>query len=616
MSGAFKIVASTTDIIRGDVVELNVTDGKGKPVFKAFTWKFDDPYGEPNVDLEIIDPETEEPVISTAAPPVYWSTANRAPGRYTIHVIEDGRTKNQISLQTTLQVKPAAAVTVAMSRTQKPLTPDVSLWTLIRQSSEGTSFNNYEKFIEALLCLAAATNLNNPPEATRDALAKRRLLPFNDADAYRILKVATEAFIEVQCAVLDPDHGLKFTSGDSVNTSRRLGTRVSPADLRGLASEYLGDESLLPYIAVLVDKLRAAGLSGRFRERLFRDAKTIDDNPFDEGRCEDIERKRAYPCLLELIWSYWHEEGMLVQTLAAITRRFQNVRAVGTIDPLVNLEIDFLRPINNILWGYLQDEQHRLGLMRRAYEYDHHYGITVHGRAVGTVRGADSRSKFLEAFHNLLYLCGIFYKEDDDTTIVADGFTVLHALKEVHLLLSQGAHNQFGDLPSTARQEMLVQQWILARPEFREYLPTRNSVAYPEKWMDRVDAMKALQGWTDVSVLHFSNLGIFGERILLSIRYGHWNDVIDPNQAANWARFWRQEVQGYTHAYRAVTGVDLTIEVTDPIQASARYLPPAIHLRNRLAGQQRRQLAAGGAYADAPAVPMRQLVRRGPRRPL
>ena len=38
--------------------------------------------------------------------------------------------------------------------------------------------------------------------------------------------------------------------------------------------------------------------------------------------------------------------------------------------------------------------------------------------------------------------------------------------------------------------------------------------------MDRVDAMKKLQGWTDTSVLHFRNLGVFGEQILLSIRYG------------------------------------------------------------------------------------------------
>ena len=111
--------------------------------------------------------------------------------------------------------------------------------------------------------------------------------------------------------------------------------------------------------------------------------------------------------------------------------------------------------------------------------------------------------------------------------MIADGFPVLNALKEVHLILSQGAHNQFGDLPSTARIEMLMQQWLLARPEFREFLPTRIMVAYPEPWMDRVDAMKKLQGWTDTSVLHFRNLGMFGEQILLSIRYGDWNDVDD-----------------------------------------------------------------------------------------
>ena len=88
-------------------------------------------------------------------------------------------------------------------------------------------------------------------------------------------------------------------------------------------------------------------------------------------------------------------------------------------------------------------------------------------------------------------------------------------------------------------------------------------VAYPERWMDRVDAMKSLQGWTDASVLHFRDLGEFGEQILLSIRFGDWSDVNDPLQAANWARFWRPEIQGYIHAYRAVTGVDLTADVSD-----------------------------------------------------
>ena len=154
----------------------------------------------------------------------------------------------------------------------------------------------------------------------------------------------------------------------------------------------------------------------------------------------------------------------------------------------------------------------------------------------------------------------------------------------MHLILSQGAHNQFGDLPSTARIEMLMEQWMLARPEFREFLPTRLMTAYPEPWMDRVDAMKKLQGWTDASVLHFRNLAIFGEQVLLSIRWGHWSDVQEPLQAFNWARFFRPQIQGYSHAYRAVTGVDMAVDSAD---AKADATLPSVLLQRRLATQQR-----------------------------
>jgi len=87
---------------------------------------------------------------------------------------------------------------------------------------------------------------------------------------------------------------------------------------------------------------------------------------------------------------------------------------------------------------------------------------------VPRLRSADSRSKFLEAFHHLLHRCSIFYKEDNDTTVIADGFALLNALQEVHILLAEGANNQFGDLPWTARAEMLMQQWLLSRPEMRD----------------------------------------------------------------------------------------------------------------------------------------------------
>jgi hypothetical protein len=168
----------------------------------------------------------------------------------------------------------------------------------------------------------------------------------------------------------------------------------------------------------------------------------------------------------------------------------------------------------------------------------------------------DTRSAFPGAFHDLLRLCTTFYKQDDDTTVKADALPTLNALTKVHLMLAEGQHHHFGDLPSTARIEMLVQQWLLARPELREFLPNGASVAYPEPWLGRVEAMKKLQGWTDTSVLHFRNLGVFGEQILLGIRWGFWSDV-QPSQAANWARFFRPQIQGYAHAYQAVAGIHL-----------------------------------------------------------
>ncbi|MET0983036.1 MAG: hypothetical protein ABWY02_13115 [Telluria sp.] len=467
-------------------------------------------------------------------------------------------------------------VTVSMSRTETEPTEDLALWTLIRNSTDALSFTNYLHFIDGVFCHKDALNTGSELERNRfgakkamlDTLRNKRFLPFVDAEAYRVLKAATEAFVMVNCGVI---HDVF----DDDENNRYLDRRDIPSglNLKQLFGRYIERESginMLPYLAVLRRKLPDIGI--------------VQPKEPDEDLCFGIiQKKLSNPCMIELIWSYWQEEGMLVQSMNAITRRFQNVRG-GAADPLSNLEIDPLRPLNNLIWGYTQDEQHRLSVMRRNYEYDHHYGVRLAGRAIREFRPADSRSKFLEAFHFLLRLCSSFFRQDDDTTVKADAFPVLNALKEVHLILSQGAHNQFGDLPSTARVEMMMQQWLLARPEFREFLPTRIMVAYPEPWMDRVDAMKKLQEWTDTSVMHFRNLAIFGEQLLLSIRYGNWSDIYEPTPAFNWTRFWRPQIQGYIHAYRAATGVDLAGEGRDPV---AEGTLPSILLRQRLERQVR-----------------------------
>ncbi|WP_256080947.1 hypothetical protein [Massilia sp. YIM B04103] len=475
----------------------------------------------------------------------------------------------------------SGTVGVSLTRTETEPTEDLPLWTLIRNSTEALSFNNYLQFIDQLFCGGGGdlteferARFPNKNKAFQ-SLKLRRALPFNDAESYRVLKAATEAFVMVNCGVLNTPLAFDPTEDAAYLDRRDIPNTGNLSEV--LANDYL--ESVdgvptLPYLAVIRRKLPDIPIT------------MSSGMEHEADLCFGIIQERlANPCLLELIWSYWHEEGMLVQSMNAITQRFQNLRAPGIgPDPLANTEIDMLRPLNNLLWGYTQDEQHRLTVVRRNYEYDHHYGIRLDGKAVRHFRPADSRSQFLEAFHHLLRLLTSFYKQDDDTTVKADAFPVLNALKEVHLILSQGAHNQYGDLPSTARIEMLMQQWLLARPEFREFLPTRVMVAYPEPWMDRVDAMKKLQGWTDTSVMHFRSLAMFGEQLFLSIRYGNWSDIYESTQAFNWARFWRPQAQGYIHAYRAATGVDLSVDGSD---AAADSTLPSVLLRQRLSQQQR-----------------------------
>jgi hypothetical protein len=463
-------------------------------------------------------------------------------------------------------------VRVVLQRSATFPTTDQGLWPAIRLHTDRIAFDRYSEFINRVLCAGGpddALDMGAPTirERRQDLLDRPTI---HGVDSFEVLRTATEVFLILEC-------GLAIGPGDvfdPIAEESRLGTRVTPADLTARLQQYLGARGTLPYLARIVDAL--LGLDGAARrERL----------PY----CDLILRRRfTCPSLLELIWSYWHEEGMLVQTLNVIALRFQNRSRGGGRDPLAHLAIDPLRPLNNLLWGYVQSEYKRLSVPRRAYEYDHHYGLSLYGKAVPVVRSADSRSKFLEAFHNLLYRVSIFYHEDADTTVIADGFPLLTALREVHLILAEGAHNQFGDLPWTARVEMLIEQWLLARPEIQAFLRGRAMVPYREAWMGQVDTMKRLQGWTDTTITHFNDLATWGEQIILSIRYGDWIDVNDQEQAKNWARYWRPEVQGYIHAYRAATGVDLAADTVGAAKASERYLPPSVHLRNRLVEQQRR----------------------------
>jgi hypothetical protein len=508
---------------------------------------------------------------------------------------------------------------VTLNRAATVPTGDQALWTSIRNRTNAIAFPRYAEFIQRVL---VPTSAKGPPDqgapastpgSSEDAgqmgepsvddrlLDLSRRPTIHGADAYHLLRMATQAFLLFECGVVvrpprDAGDGRFGADTDPIPDELLRGTNFNDfAAAQGALLTYLqrdvsigsSSERVLPYLK----RIAGALLTTRTRNEAL---------PFDEAI---LQHRFTRPSMLELIWSYWHEQGMLVQTMNTIALRFQN-RRNGARDPLANLALDPLRPLNNLLWGFLQDEPNRLTVKRRAYEYDHEYGLSLQGKAVAELASAESRSKFIESFHNLLHRAAVFYQEDADTTLVSDGFPLLNALKEVHMVLAEGAHNQFGDLPWMARAEMLQMQWLLARPEMREFLRGRAMVPYRETWMGQVDTMKRLQGWTDVGINHFRDLGTFGEQVLLSVRYGDWIDVDNQEQARNWARYWKPEVQSYIHSYLAVTGVDLAADMTDTRRAADRYVQPSLLLRQRMGGGSVTTLGAAALLTRSDAAPM------------
>lgn len=505
---------------------------------------------------------------------------------------------------------PDTPLTVAFGR-REPVNPKAAkLWSAVRSHTELISFPHFAEFVYRALGTGApaltgdekariaqldpATEMSiNRFQSACEGPAAYGFIP--GADLYAVLKLAAEIFLLTRCGVCPPRTVSSPTgeADDGTTTFDPPDAVVGVDELADKLSQFLGGDRSSYIRNIIRNVFDPAGLA------------LSPFSPLSIG---------FGPCLIELIWSYWHEEGMQVQTTSAIARRFQNVLGGNGRDPLAEFELDPLRPLSGFLWGYIQDEPFRLTVMRRAYEYQHHYGLSLYGKAVSRLRAADVRSKFLRAFHDVLRITDQYYRESADNTVTPDAFPLLIALRDLHLVLAEGAHNQFRDLPWTARVEMLVQQWLLARDETRDFLRGRWMVPYSERWMGAVDAMKRLQGWTDTSVIHFHDLAVFGERLLLSVRHVAWDTITDPAAAEDWALVWRPEVQGYIHAYRIATGVSLSDDVVEVSSVGdRRYAQPSQHLRNQMLEQKRTQsLPEGDARArfqlgalSRPATPER-----------
>jgi hypothetical protein len=425
-------------------------------------------------------------------------------------------------------VSPALAPEVPNSRValvapDPPRSVDEILWIFIDEITNRLRFDEFHEFVKPKI-------VGTPN--------------WHGTDAYRRLRQAAEEFVSIAA---DPINAVRKGRDEFELTDRTVQA--------GIERSYVSDEGndlAHPF-------LRFSSGNGKRGQLLITPS---------GGSQDKVDFPLPNVPFVELIWNYWLEEAMLVQSLNYILARFQNRRLGGGRDTLSRFDLNPLLPLRNLLWGFVDDERRRLTVRRRAAEYEYQYGLRLLGRAVPPPsQVVESRTQFIEAFHGLLNACHGYFKERDDKTVDADAFPLLSSLREVHLVLARGAHNQFADLPLTARAEMLSMQWILAQPEMREFLGGPTMVPYEEPWMDRIDTMKTLNGWGDASVTHFFELAVTGEQIVLSIRHGRWNESgRTRDDAANWVLKWRDAIQRYIHAYRAVTGADLAtgIDATMP----------------------------------------------------
>src|SRR5262249_42082038 len=139
----------------------------------------------------------------------------------------------------------------------------------------------------------------------------KRFLPFTDTDAYRNIKAATEAFLMANSCIIDPgSHEVSYIAD-------HVAINPNQINLQNLFDRYLGHapHQILPYLAVIRAKLaderiKATGIG----DVNLSGPHGPEGDPV--GACYGILREKLRcPCLLELIWSYWNEEGMLVQTM-------------------------------------------------------------------------------------------------------------------------------------------------------------------------------------------------------------------------------------------------------------------------------------------------------------
>lgn len=496
-------------------------------------------------------------------------------------------------------------VKVALQRPDQHPSRDQALWLSLSNSSRAQSFQRYEDFINRALFLATQPPLEAKDDGAeadaalagagdvRDVASELSQWPLEHlqppvfgVQAYEMLDLATRIFLLFNAGVVrQTADGIDVIAPDLIDPEReeqRLGFPVDATSLRSALLAYFGTNLALPYFERIIANLPVMPTE------------------------ETVKHRIQYPLVIELIKLYYWEEGYLMRTMSELEKQFTAERSPTGRNPLANFDLHPLLNESHLFFGYVQSKYRRLTRARRNAEYKRQYEIALSGEGMPKLSAADGRSNVIKALNDLVYEAALFYRDDADTTRIADGYKVMLAIQGLQLLLAQRASNQFNSLNIELMVQMMIVQYILSRPNVIQFLQGPPMVAYAAPWQRAVEAMMKLQGWDNVSVSHYSTLADAADLILSGVRLGDWmHRDTTQDQAENFVRYFMPQFKAYANSYKAVTGLDLTADVTDARDAADRSAPPStLIMRRRRAGRTPRRLVAAHAAAELSAYDM------------
>lgn len=233
------------------------------------------------------------------------------------------------------------------------------------------------------------------------------------------------------------------------------------------------------------------------------------------------------PEALELFWGFWIDAPRVDAAVAQLRRRRKRPD-----DPTVSA-----------LLAGMEKDPDRADLARRLAAYTGAYGLPADARE------RPAAARFPVAFATLLELAEGFYAHRGDAYATESERRLLLALADVAGRLTEGTHSP--TLVAALRRDLVLSVYTLYLAEPR--VPHgREEAPRDERWETALDELAALNSWPQPPARTYSRLAHLGERILRSIRSVDWGTEGSVEKAADWALFWREDIELYSLAFHVV----------------------------------------------------------------